>query len=104
MQEVQQNKKAILVSNRSLAEQNLMLQPRLDHQKNELTKRYRCLQEQFEAFQLRKCTLGDVTPSFLTCSVSLVVHSPTVSVFISPLLTHAIRLGFFHLMLSLSQV
>ncbi|KAK3539099.1 hypothetical protein QTP86_024034 [Hemibagrus guttatus] len=55
--EVQQNKKAILASNRSLAEQNLMLQPRLDHQKNELTKSYRCLQEQFEAFQLRKSTL-----------------------------------------------
>ncbi|XP_026996440.1 VPS37B subunit of ESCRT-I a [Tachysurus fulvidraco] len=57
VQEVQQNKKAILVSNRSLAEQNLILQPRLDHQKNELTKRYRCLQEQFEALQLRKSLL-----------------------------------------------
>lgn len=49
----------ILASNRILAEQNLMLQPRLDQQKNELTKRYRCLQEQFEAFQLRKSTLGN---------------------------------------------
>lgn len=60
---MQQNKETILANNRNLAEQNLILQPRLDHQKNELTKRYRCLQEQFEAFQLRKSTLGDVTPS-----------------------------------------
>lgn len=50
----------ILASNRILAEQNLMLQPRLDQQKNELTKRYHCLQEQFEAFQLRKSALGNV--------------------------------------------
>ncbi|TSR04307.1 Vacuolar protein sorting-associated protein 37B [Bagarius yarrelli] len=57
VQEVQQNKKGILAGNRGLAEQNLILQPRLDHQKNELTKRYRCLQEQFEAFQLRKSRL-----------------------------------------------
>ncbi|XP_026795677.2 VPS37B subunit of ESCRT-I a [Pangasianodon hypophthalmus] len=57
VQELQQNKKVILASNRGLAEQNLVLQPRLDHQKNELTKCYRCLQEQFEAFQLRKSTL-----------------------------------------------
>lgn len=58
---MQQNKEMILASNRSLAEQNLILQPRLDHQKNELTKNYRCLQEQFEAFQLRKSMLGNVT-------------------------------------------
>ncbi|KAI5091304.1 VPS37B subunit of ESCRT-I a isoform X1 [Silurus meridionalis] len=61
VQEVQQNKETILASNRSLAEQNLKLQPRLDHQKNELTKRYRCLQEQFEAFQLRKSTLDHMS-------------------------------------------
>ncbi|KAF4074663.1 hypothetical protein AMELA_G00241770 [Ameiurus melas] len=57
VQDLQQNKEKILASNRSLAEQNLVLQPRLDHQKNELTKRYCCLQEQFETFQLRKSTL-----------------------------------------------
>lgn len=49
-----------LASNRILAEQNLQLQPRLDFQKNELTKRYRCLQELYEAYQLRKSTLGEV--------------------------------------------
>lgn len=49
-----------LASNRTLAEENLQLQPRLDFQKNELTKRYRCLQELYEAYQLRKSTLGEV--------------------------------------------
>ncbi|KAL6466006.1 hypothetical protein MHYP_G00261390 [Metynnis hypsauchen] len=57
VKEVQQSKDMILASNRSLAEQNLSLQPRLDHQKNELTKSYCRLQEQFEAYQLRKSTL-----------------------------------------------
>ncbi|KAM9447143.1 VPS37B subunit of ESCRT-I a [Clarias gariepinus] len=57
VQEVQKNKEMILASNRSLAEQNLQLQPRLELQKNELTKRYHSLQEQFEAFQLHKSTL-----------------------------------------------
>ncbi|XP_051539425.1 vacuolar protein sorting-associated protein 37B-like [Myxocyprinus asiaticus] len=54
---LQQNKMTTLASNRLLAEQNLQLQPRLDHQKNELTKHYRCLQEHFEACQLRKSNL-----------------------------------------------
>lgn len=97
---MQQNKETIMASNRSLAEQNLILQPRLDHQKNELTKCYRCLQEQFEAFQLRKSTLGGDTkicffPPLilpLTCSMSLLTHS--LSVFISPLLARAICLFF----------
>ncbi|XP_054457028.1 VPS37B subunit of ESCRT-I a [Anoplopoma fimbria] len=57
MQEVQQSKETTLVSNRTLAEQNLALQPRLDHKKEELTKRYNCLQESFESYQLRKSTL-----------------------------------------------
>ncbi|KAJ8261130.1 hypothetical protein COCON_G00168530 [Conger conger] len=56
-QGVQQSKDVVLAGNRSLAEQNLLLQPSLDLQKNELTKRYRCLQELFESFQLRKSTL-----------------------------------------------
>ncbi|KAJ8379294.1 hypothetical protein SKAU_G00000720 [Synaphobranchus kaupii] len=55
--EVQRSKEMTLAGNRSLAEQNLELQPSLDCQKNELTKRYRCLQELFEAYQLRKSTL-----------------------------------------------
>ncbi|XP_036450468.1 VPS37B subunit of ESCRT-I b [Colossoma macropomum] len=57
MQEVQQSKEMTLASNRSLAEQNLSLQPCLDQQKMQLTKRYCCLQELFEAYQLRKSTL-----------------------------------------------
>ncbi|KAF6727255.1 Vacuolar protein sorting-associated protein 37B [Oryzias melastigma] len=58
MQEVQQNKEKTLANNRTLAEQNLALQPSLEHRKEDLTKRYRCLQERFESFQLRKSTLG----------------------------------------------
>lgn len=57
MLEVQQSKEMTLASNRSLAEQNLLLQPGLDHQKNQLTQRYRLLQELFEAYHLRKSTL-----------------------------------------------
>ncbi|XP_072515764.1 VPS37B subunit of ESCRT-I b [Salminus brasiliensis] len=57
MQEVQQSKEMTLASNRSLAEQNLGLQPNLDQQKMQLTKRYCCLQELYEAYQLRKSTL-----------------------------------------------
>ncbi|XP_048875707.1 VPS37B subunit of ESCRT-I b [Brienomyrus brachyistius] len=57
VQQVQQAKEVTLASNRTLAEQNLQLQPTLDQQKNELTKRYRELRDAFEAFQLRKSTL-----------------------------------------------
>ncbi|XP_026876583.2 VPS37B subunit of ESCRT-I b [Electrophorus electricus] len=57
MQEVQQTKEMTLASNRSLAEQNLSLQPGLDQQKMQLTKRYCCLQELYETYQLRKSTL-----------------------------------------------
>ncbi|KAA8592089.1 VPS37B subunit of ESCRT-I a isoform X1 [Etheostoma spectabile] len=57
MQEVQQSKEQTLANNRTLAEQNLILQPRLEHNKEELTKRYSCLQERFESYQLRKSTL-----------------------------------------------
>ncbi|XP_063066059.1 VPS37B subunit of ESCRT-I b [Engraulis encrasicolus] len=57
MLEVQQSKEMTLASNRSLAEQNLLLQPGLDQQKNQLTSRYRDLQEVYEAYQLRKSTL-----------------------------------------------
>ncbi|XP_066507132.1 VPS37B subunit of ESCRT-I b [Hoplias malabaricus] len=57
MQQVQQSKEMTLASNRSLAEQNLSLQPGLDQQKMQLTKRYCCLQELYEAYQLRKSTL-----------------------------------------------
>ncbi|KAJ8286689.1 hypothetical protein GJAV_G00042030 [Gymnothorax javanicus] len=57
-QNVQKAKEVTLASNRSLAELNLLLQPRLDLRKNQLTKQYRCLQEVFEAYQLRRSTIG----------------------------------------------
>ncbi|XP_034152677.1 VPS37B subunit of ESCRT-I b isoform X1 [Esox lucius] len=57
MREVQQMKELTLVSNISLAEQNLKLQPSLDLQKNRLTSRYRHLQELYDDYQLRKSTL-----------------------------------------------
>ncbi|XP_064867756.1 vacuolar protein sorting-associated protein 37B-like isoform X1 [Oncorhynchus nerka] len=61
MQDVQQIKEMILASNRSLAEQNLQLQPSLEHQKTQLTKCYGSLQESFEAYQVHKSKL-DHTP------------------------------------------
>uniref|UniRef100_A0A4W5PI82 VPS37B subunit of ESCRT-I n=1 Tax=Hucho hucho TaxID=62062 RepID=A0A4W5PI82_9TELE len=57
MQEVQQIKEMILASNRSLAEQNLQLQPRLEDQKRQLTKCYGSLQESFDAYQVHKSKL-----------------------------------------------
>ncbi|KAM3610584.1 uncharacterized protein V6R79_006061 [Siganus canaliculatus] len=57
MQEVQQSKEKTLANNRTLAEQNLALQPTLEHKKQQLTKRYGSLQEDFESYQLRKSTL-----------------------------------------------
>ncbi|KAK5608695.1 hypothetical protein CRENBAI_021659 [Crenichthys baileyi] len=57
MQEVQQNKEKTLANNRTLAEQNLTLQPQLEHKKEQLTKSYICLQESFESYQLRKSRL-----------------------------------------------
>ncbi|KAM9858063.1 VPS37B subunit of ESCRT-I a [Aulostomus maculatus] len=57
MQDVQQSKDTTLANNRTLAEENLDLQPRLECKKEQLTKGYSCLQEHFEAYQLRKSTL-----------------------------------------------
>nr|XP_020445988.1 vacuolar protein sorting-associated protein 37B [Monopterus albus] len=57
VQEVQQSKEKTLVNNRTLAEQNLVLQPVLEHKKEQLTKSYNLLQEYFESYQLRKSTL-----------------------------------------------
>ncbi|XP_066545996.1 VPS37B subunit of ESCRT-I a [Amia ocellicauda] len=59
VQNVQQTKETTLASNRSLAEQNLMHQPRLDCLKMQLTKKYRELQDLFEAYQLRRSTLDN---------------------------------------------
>lgn len=58
VQEVQQNKEKTLANNRTLAEQNLTLQPQLEHKKEQLTKSYSCLQESFESYQLCKSRLG----------------------------------------------
>ncbi|XP_013870165.1 VPS37B subunit of ESCRT-I a [Austrofundulus limnaeus] len=57
MQEVQQSKEKTLANNRTLAEQNLTLQPQLEQRKEQLTKRYNCLQESYESYQLRKSTM-----------------------------------------------
>lgn len=57
MKDVQQTKEQTLARNRNLAEHNLVLQPRLEHMKTQLTNRYSCLQESFEAYQLRSSTL-----------------------------------------------
>ncbi|XP_057688509.1 VPS37B subunit of ESCRT-I a [Corythoichthys intestinalis] len=57
MQEVQQSKETTLVNNRTQAEKNLALQPGLELKKEKLTKQYGCLQESFEAYQLRKSSL-----------------------------------------------
>uniref|UniRef100_A0A1A8JU72 Vacuolar protein sorting 37 homolog B n=1 Tax=Nothobranchius kuhntae TaxID=321403 RepID=A0A1A8JU72_NOTKU len=57
MQEVQQSKDMTLANNRTLAEQNLTLQPQLEQKKEQLTKRYGCLQENFESYQLRKSSI-----------------------------------------------
>lgn len=61
MQEVQQSKEKTLANNRTLAEQNLVLQPGLEHKKEQLTTTYRRLQDSFESYQLRKSTLGTRT-------------------------------------------
>lgn len=63
MQEVQQSKGKTLANNRTLAEQNLILQPNLEHKKEQLTKIYRRLQDNFESYQLRKSTLGSTARS-----------------------------------------
>ena len=61
VQGVQQSKDTTLASNRNLAELNLGLQPQLEERKEQLTKRYNCLQESFETYQFRKSTLGMLT-------------------------------------------
>lgn len=48
-----------LASNRSLAEGNLLFQPRLDERKARLTQKYQELQVLFEAYQLKKTKLGN---------------------------------------------
>ncbi|XP_064128202.1 vacuolar protein sorting-associated protein 37B isoform X2 [Loxodonta africana] len=56
-QSVQLNKEMTLTSNRSLAEGNLLYQPRLDSLKASLTQKYQELQVLFEAYQIKKTKL-----------------------------------------------
>ncbi|XP_024422643.2 vacuolar protein sorting-associated protein 37B [Desmodus rotundus] len=61
-QNVQLSKEMTLASNRSLAEGNLLFQPRLDALKARLTQKYQELQALFEGYQLKKTQL-DSQPS-----------------------------------------
>lgn len=61
-QNVQLSKEMTLASNRSLAEGNLVFQPRLDALKARLTQKYQELQVLFEAYQMKKTKL-DRQPS-----------------------------------------
>ncbi|XP_067395734.1 vacuolar protein sorting-associated protein 37B [Emydura macquarii macquarii] len=56
-QNVQLSKEMTLASNRSLAEDNLLYQPKLDSQKAHLTQKYQELQLLFEAYQIKKTKL-----------------------------------------------
>ncbi|MGH0167490.1 UNVERIFIED_CONTAM: hypothetical protein FKN15_062605 [Acipenser sinensis] len=57
VQNVKLTKEMTLASNHSLAEQNLLHQPKLDCLKVQVTKKYCQLQELFEKYQMRKTTL-----------------------------------------------
>ncbi|XP_064322271.1 vacuolar protein sorting-associated protein 37B isoform X2 [Phalacrocorax carbo] len=56
-QNVQHSKDMTLASNRSLAEGNLLYQPKLESLKSNLTEKYRELQVLFEAYQIKKTKL-----------------------------------------------
>ncbi|XP_037367153.1 vacuolar protein sorting-associated protein 37B isoform X2 [Talpa occidentalis] len=62
-QNVQLSKEMTLAGNRSLAEGNLLYQPRLDSLKARLTQRYRELQALLEACQLKKTRLDQQSSS-----------------------------------------
>ncbi|XP_055987393.1 vacuolar protein sorting-associated protein 37B [Sorex fumeus] len=62
-QNVQLSKEMTLASNRSLAEGNLLFQPRLDALKARLTQKYQELQALFEAYQIRKTKLDKQSSS-----------------------------------------
>ncbi|XP_064424042.1 VPS37B subunit of ESCRT-I a [Latimeria chalumnae] len=57
VQNVQLTKEMTLASNRSLAEQNLQYQPKLEGQKLQLNRKYQELQVLFEAYQMRKASV-----------------------------------------------
>lgn len=58
-----------LAGNRSLAEGNLLYQPKLDTLKAALTQKYQQLQVLFEAYQIKKTKLGkaSLAAPFLFC-------------------------------------
>uniref|UniRef100_A0A8B9T6J2 VPS37B subunit of ESCRT-I n=1 Tax=Anas platyrhynchos TaxID=8839 RepID=A0A8B9T6J2_ANAPL len=56
-QNVQHSKDMTLASNRSLAEDNLLFQPKLESLKANLTQKYQELQVLFEAYQIKKTKL-----------------------------------------------
>ncbi|RLV99839.1 hypothetical protein DV515_00009298 [Chloebia gouldiae] len=56
-QNVQHSKDMTLASNRSLAEGNLLYQPKLESLKSDLTEKYQELQVLFEAYQIKKTKL-----------------------------------------------
>lgn len=58
-QNVQHSKDMTLASNRSLAEGNLLYQPKLESLKSNLTEKYQELQVLFEAYQIKKTKLGN---------------------------------------------
>ncbi|XP_062037867.1 vacuolar protein sorting-associated protein 37B [Lepus europaeus] len=62
-QTVQLSKEMTLASNRSLAEGNLLFQPRLDSRKACLTQKYQELQVLFEAYQIKKTKLDKQSSS-----------------------------------------
>ncbi|XP_053443920.1 vacuolar protein sorting-associated protein 37B [Nycticebus coucang] len=62
-QNIQLNKEMTLASNRSLAEGNLLYQPRLDTLKAHLTQKYQELQVLFEAYQIKKTKLDKQSSS-----------------------------------------
>ncbi|TRY92065.1 hypothetical protein DNTS_017521, partial [Danionella cerebrum] len=57
--ELQHCKQLMLVSNLSLAEQNLNLQPQLEEQKLQLRRSYSSLQEKYQELMLRRSMLGN---------------------------------------------
>jgi len=59
-QNVQHSKDMTLASNRSLAEGNLLYQPKLESLKATLTQKYQELQVLFEAYQIKKTKLGNI--------------------------------------------
>lgn len=62
-QNIQLNKEMTLASNRSLAESNLLYQPKLDSLKASLTQKYQELQVLFEAYQIKKTKLDKQSSS-----------------------------------------